>query len=286
MNKRAYMLAYKNKESIEKVAAPILQSTSEMIGKATGGSGWGTAADVGSYFIPVVGDIRTGYDSVTDFTNMFGKGLTAKQRVGYGLSGLGNAGMTAASLIAGAATAPVGGVGSTAVTAAGKPAVMGIKSLFGLTPKLGKVWGGYKKGSKAAKAFVGKPAVNLMKKIPGGKSYVNWMTKNPYAGKAGFLNKMKYVGYGAPKHITPIAAMLYGEKLKSGTAPGKLPGRFKPGVGPEQYYPQKSLTPQQQQMLQQYTQQDKQASETELVPIQPTPINKVAFLKGYTRSVI
>lgn len=63
----------------------------------------GTTADIGTYFIPGVGQARMGYDTLSSLGGMASQAFKGnwRQAGGHLLSGLGNAGMFAASLIPG-----------------------------------------------------------------------------------------------------------------------------------------------------------------------------------------
>jgi len=105
----------------------IVGDTSDLFRKLTGGGALGTAVDMGTYFIPGIGTIRTGLDAASDFTNMFSKGLDWKQRLGYLGSGLLNTGMTALDLV----TLGVGGTAARALVRGGKALAGAGKGLKG-----------------------------------------------------------------------------------------------------------------------------------------------------------
>ena len=77
----------------------IMGDTSDMMRKLLGDGIVGTGADLGLYMIPGVGAVRTGIDAVSDFTNVFSKGLNWKQRLGFAASGLANTAMTALDVL-------------------------------------------------------------------------------------------------------------------------------------------------------------------------------------------
>lgn len=134
MNKLAYYRGY----TLSKQAD--LPNTWDLHSRVLGDDLKGTAANIGTYLIPFYGDARMGLDTLSSFGNMFGKNKTLKQRIGHGVSGALEGLFAAGGLGAGIAGA---GVGSTAVTAAGKPIVGATKALFGLN-KLKKAHKAYK----------------------------------------------------------------------------------------------------------------------------------------------
>ena len=101
---------------------PVMQGYVETLQKALGPTA-GTIAGIGSYFIPGVGTVASGYDALASFANMFGKNLTWKQRLGHGLSGLLNTGLAAAMLVPG-----VGGLGK--ILAGGSKHLGNLAKLF------------------------------------------------------------------------------------------------------------------------------------------------------------
>jgi len=114
-------------EGFVKAAGPVMDSSSDLFDKYIGG-GTGMAADIGTSFIPLVGSLKDGYSAVADAANMFGKGLSWKDRLGYGASALGNAGLAAIGLVPGA-----GGVVRNVLKHGGKAIARGVKAI---APKL------------------------------------------------------------------------------------------------------------------------------------------------------
>jgi len=102
----------------------------------------GTAADIGTYFIPGVGQARMGWDAVRSFGGSLGSLFKGQFRQAGGklLSGLGSTAMLGASLIPGGQLLTGAGKAlraGKAVAAAGKAA----KPAFGLAERMGRVFG-------------------------------------------------------------------------------------------------------------------------------------------------
>ena len=229
MNKIAFVLGYTHKtQSLEKMAqgepprymmpagrmaaaaiqkrlkpetSPVMANSSQLWDKAFGPSTGSSLTNMGSYMIPVVGDARLGYDAVSDFSNMFGKDLSAKQRLGYGLSGGANAIFSAMGL----ALSPTV-VGSTAVTALGRPLIAALSKLKS-GKKLVDAMGKGRKALRVARKGLHKELVRK-----GGAPGRFMFGTNPYKG-------VKRFGYGAARGGLPMAAWGVGGAMTAPQAP-------------------------------------------------------------------
>jgi hypothetical protein len=192
-----------------------------MFGDSTAGQLGTIAADVGSYFIPGVGLVRSTADALSDFGNVFGKNQSMGSRAKYLASGLGNALFAGTSLFTGGSNV-LGGV----VKGIGG-AIKGTKMLAGTGKALqaggqGLVRGveGIRAGAQAGKGVLG--GTGRMGQFG---RYMSGITQNPYAkavvdkgGKVvqpagakaapGIMNKMKYVGYGSGRQMGPMGLMM------------------------------------------------------------------------------
>ena len=184
-------------KAIKPGEAPVMSDSSKLWESAFGNSTPSAIGDFASYLVPVAGDARMGYDAISDYANMFGKDLSLKRRLGYGLSGLANTAFSTAGL---AATLG-GGWGSTAVTAIGRPLVMAMSRL--------------KKGKALAdKIRVMKESLKAVrtgeKVLAKGKFYQRpanfFYGSNPYKG-------WKRFGYGTVRNAVPIGASIAGSVL-------------------------------------------------------------------------
>ena len=204
--------------------APVMGDSSVLISPITtgifGDGAAGTAADIGTYFIPGVGLARTGYDTVSDFANMFGKGLTAKQRLGYALSSGFNAAFTGAELL----TLGTGLGGAAGLVL--KPLSRMAKGIKG-GEKVRRGIASFRRGSRAiqqgtsaaTKGIKGMPLRFLYSKNP----YVKTIKKvNKKTGKIMnkkvFWSNPKALTYGTARTMTPLGGIIYSSTL---TAPPK-----------------------------------------------------------------
>ena len=233
-----------------------IASTSDVVqgvgNKLFGDSGWGQAAttglDIGTYLTPYLGTARAATDSLSDFGNVFQHGIGMGERAKYLGSGLANAAFAGSSIFTGGAYGlnnlkilkPLTGLirripGVRQLWAGGADIARNTR-LAAQVPRAGEMAGDAQRITKGLKPM---SQIRDSARASLDASHAGWLasdnplsaatrysvgiSRNPYSRPAGFINRVKYMGYGAPRQVLPMAGMMMRPTEEDQNAPIGIP---------------------------------------------------------------